>query len=155
MQYSISKIKCHCIYIYAKFNWASPPRSCKAINILYTVLDYVWPAARKIKTNFMRRECFYITLAWQEFYGGASPRSPCVSYATVSPRTSSLPRLLRGRQPPEPPWFLRHCTRVISANLALHKLHSSNCCVKTNTLNCTVSPLHTFCYTDTHYSFMC
>ena len=41
-------------------------------------IDYVWPTARKIETNFMCRECFYITLACQEFYGGTSPRSPCV-----------------------------------------------------------------------------
>ena len=81
------------------------------IIIIHTI-DYVWPAAREIKTNYMRHECFYITLACQEFYGGASPRSPCVSYAAVSHRTSSLPRLLRGRQPPEPPWFLRHCVRM-------------------------------------------
>ena len=75
-----------CAHMYVRtYNWASE------------ALDYVWPATGEIETNFMRRGCFFITLASQEFYGGASPWSRCVSYATVSHRTSSLPRLLRGR----------------------------------------------------------
>ena len=87
-----------CAHMYVRtYNWASE------------ALDYVWPATGEIETNFMRRGCFFITLASQEFYGGASPWSRCVSYATVSHRTSSLSRPLRGRQPLEPPWFLRHC----------------------------------------------
>ena len=92
-------------YVYA-YHWASEASPSLSLAMLHTIYTMYGPRCASSRPTL----CFYITPACQELLGApCSPRSPCVSYATVSHRTSSLPRLLRGHQPPEPPWFLRHC----------------------------------------------